>query len=611
MDSVYTVDQIRRAEQPLLEAQEFPDELMQSAAGLVADAARVMLQRRALVTDGRILLAVGGGGNGGDALYAGARLLDDGWDVDAVLLGSDRTTGDTRVHDRALGAFTGAGGTVVSLQDVWPRPPKYRLLIDGVLGTGGAGGVDGDAAVLFTFAATWFIPVLAIDVPSGIDADTGEIPGLVDIDDPVDPEAGTKHPEGLRVLHADRVPGHAIADVTVTFGGLRRAHATTAYCGQVVVGDPRLGAHGDDGSIGVQLERVWWADRQAGEHTDVQTAVAAVPEYPEPRSGGVDRDGPFDFSGTDLEPVSAACYGGPHQPGPYDDKYTGGVVGVCAGSSRYPGAAVLATTGAVRTTSAMVRYVGSGSGDVLRATPEVVCSPAVAETGRVQAWVIGPGRGTDDGAADELAELLSRAEPLLIDADAITQLAERADLRHALVARSDEGIDGPTTLITPHDGEFRRLADAVNTDSPGTVPDPDTDRIGAAVAMATALHCEVLLKGRHSIIVERPVRIRGRRQHDVHTIDAGTSWGATPGSGDVLAGMAGAMMAQSQAQLGRADHVLPEVVALHGRAAEVAAQTGEGYAPTSASRIAEAIPLAWARSSRPITDRRYRLPRPR
>lgn len=602
--TVFTVDQIRRAEQPLLEAQTRPDELMQSAAAGVAAAARMMLERRPVMdTQTGVLLAVGGGGNGGDALYAGRDLLADGWTVDAVLLGRDRDTGDVRVHQDALNVFTAAGGSVVDYGELWTQcPAPYRLLIDGVLGMGGAGGVDPRAATVLDLPNRWLFPLLSVDVPSGIDADTGAVPDPVDAPDPF----GDREVPFL---------SHAIADVTVTFGGWRRAHAVNAWCGQVLLADPAL----DDGrSIGEELAKIdarWHPE--PGVHVGFSQAVEPVAD-PRRTHGGIDHGGRWDSSGTGLSSpdLHAAQLAGPSEPGPYDDKYTGGVVGVCAGSSQYPGAAVLATTAAVRATSAMVRYVGSGSPEVLRATPEVIWSPTVAETGRVQAWVVGPGRSTDEDAASELAELLARPEPLLIDADALTLLSQRSDLREALIARSPDARgtareDRPT-LLTPHAGEFRRLADAVNTalsDGAEPVPDPDTDRIAAAVALSEALHCTVLLKGRHTVIAQRPdlwpgAAAAGTR---VTCIDVGTSWGATPGSGDVLAGITGALMAEVAAKYtaGVSAGAATRAVALHAIAAAVAAETPDGCAPTSASRIADAVPQAWARSGPSTTSRHY------
>lgn len=601
--TVFTVDQIRRAEGPLLDAQTRADELMRSAAAGVAAAARMMLERKPVMGhQTRVLLAVGAGGNGGDALYAGRDLLDDGWEVDAVLLGRDRTTGDVRVHRGALDAFTGAGGTVVDYDDLWTRRPSpYRLLIDGVLGMGGTGGVDALTATVLDLANRWLFPLLSVDVPSGIDADTGAVS---------DPVAATDPLMNVEMPFLS----HAVADVTVTFGGWRRAHAVNASCGQVLLADPAL----DSGeSIGAELRKLdaWWRP-EPGLHVGFSQAVEPAAD-PRREYGGIDHGGRWDPAGTHLAAPGLHASGlqGPAEPGPDDDKYTGGVVGICAGSGRYPGAAVLATTGAVRATSAMVRYIGTGAPEVLRATPEVIWSPTVAETGRVQAWVVGPGRGTDDAAAAELTELLDRPEPLLIDADALTLLAERPELRESLIARSPDARgaarDDRPTLLTPHAGEFRRLAAAVSAVSAVSagIPDPDVDRIGAAVALSRALHCAVLLKGRHTVIAQRPDldpdgEVRDTR---VTCIDAGTSWGATPGSGDVLAGITGALMAETAAkyQVSMAPGAATQAVALHAIAAAVAAETPDGYAPTSASRIADAVPQAWARSGPSTTRRHY------
>lgn len=594
--TVYTVDQIRRAEKPLLDAQTRTDELMQSAAAGVSAAARMMLTRTPVNPRAtRILLAVGGGGNGGDALYAGRDLLAEGWSVDAVLLGRDRTTGEVRAQQTALDAFTGAGGQVVDFDDLWgDRPAPYRLLIDGILGMGGAGGVWPEAAVVLDMADRWMFPLLSVDVPSGIDADTGATPDPVAATDPL---TGADRP----------FPSHAVADVTVTFGGWRRAHAVSSWCGQVLLADPALDSGDSIGDRLAEIDR--WSSRGPGVHVGFSLAVIPAPDARHVR-GGLDHGGRWDpgvpvESGLVEPDLHAAQLQGPAEPGPEDDKYTGGVVGICAGSSTYPGAGVLATTGAVRTTSAMVRYIGGGAPEVLRATPEVIWSPTVAETGRVQAWAVGPGRGTGELAAAELATLLDRPEPLLIDADALTLLAERAELRDKLIARSpgEQGAqrDDRVTLLTPHAGEFRRLAAAVDAG----IPDPDEDRIAATVALAEALHCAVLLKGRHTVVVDRA---RAGRDGDnpstrVICVDAGTSWGATPGSGDVLSGITGALLAEHAARYPRVAFPAARAVALHSLAAAVAAETPDGYAPTSASRIADAVPRAWARSG-PATTRR-------
>lgn len=596
--TVFTVDEIRHAEQPLLDAEHRPDELMQSAAAGVATAARMMLRRTPVPSQQEwILLAVGAGGNGGDALYAGRDLLADGWRVEAVLLGRDRVTGEPRAHTRALAAFTAAGGQVVE-DPATLVEHDHRLLIDGILGMGGSGGLWPEAAGVLARASARRVPVLSVDVPSGVDADTGAVADAVAL-----------HRPGS----GEEVPSHAVADVTVTFGGLRRAHAVSGWCGQVLLADPGLDSGGTIGaSLAEQRSR---QDRPPV--SVVRAQVAAVPlEDPRQFCGDSGCTGAGDPAGTGLVTVGRAVgrdgvIGGPREPGPSDDKYTGGVVGICAGSDRFPGAAVLATTGAVRATSAMVRYIGSGASEVIRVCPEVVWAPTVEESGRVQAWAVGPGRGTGDDAAAELATLLDRPEPLLIDADALTLLAQRPELRRKLLRRSPDprgaGDADAETLLTPHAGEFRRLVAALGEETGGTVvPDPDADRIGAASALAAVLHCSVLLKGRYTVTVERPLlnadgTVGPTR---VTCIDAGTSWGATPGSGDVLSGITGALIAQWAAGPGAGSGaVAPRAAALHALAACIAAHTPDGYAPTSASRIADAVPRAWAQAGAPYTVR--------
>ena len=579
MKAVYTVDEIRRAEQPLLDAQRTTDELMRHAASAVADAARVLLaaeRPRHMEGDG-VLLLVGSGGNGGDALYAGASLLSDGVTVDAVLLGDNP-------HGPALEAFREAGGTVRGddvadqVRDIHER---YRLIVDGIVGLGGSGALREHAAWLIREASILRTPVLAVDVPSGVAADTGEtFPG---------PEATMDaDPHRPDDLEAD-LPGHVTADVTVTFGGMRRAHAVAAACGEVLVAD--IGP-GPGEMLSSMLAKVALEDAAAGKSPRVLASRAVTPENGAGWPEWLRRVGPV------YAPWSPA-------PTAEDDKYTGGVVGVCAGSPCYPGAGVLTSTGAVRATSSMVRYIGDLAPEVVRALPEVVAHDTVSSSERVQSWVVGPGRGTGDDAAAELGELLARPEALLIDADALTLLSERPELLTALRRRTGESLP---TILTPHAGEYRRLAAAIDAGAdPGaaTLPDPAADPIGAADALATDIGCTVLLKGRHTVVAEPPSEDPSTRI--IHVIDAGTSWAATPGSGDVLAGVIGAWMARSMAKGQRLERrhprqrgrwnpmeTVPAAVSIHARAAEIAARTPSGHAPTSASFIAEAIREATA-----------------
>ncbi|GAA4753920.1 NAD(P)H-hydrate dehydratase [Actinomycetospora chibensis] len=202
-------------------------------------------------------------------------------------------------------------------------------------------------------------------------------------------------------------------------------------------------------------------------------------------------------------------------PGPGDDKYSQGVVGIAAGSRTYPGAAVLASGAAALSTSGMVRYAGSAADEVRAAWPEIVATDTVGEAGRVQAWVVGPGLGTDDAGAQTLADVLDTGLPVLADADAVTLLGQHAGLR--------EKAAGAPVLITPHAGEFARVAELTD------------DRVDSARRAAADLGVTLLLKGNATVVAAPDGRVL------VHP--AGSAWLATAGSGDVLSGVAGALLA--------------------------------------------------------------------
>lgn len=577
MKSVFTVDQIRRAENKLFAVQDHPDELMMSAATAVAAVARAMLTHPAgemageSVEEEDILLLVGPGGNGGDALYAGAFLASEGHRVDALLMGGDR------VHERAREFFTAAGGTVMTGK---PHHYDYDLVIDGILGIGGRGGIKVDTAQFMEHFYSSGTPVLAVDIPSGVDADTGALP-----------EPTLVQLEGYETgapIARQKIPTHINADVTITFGGLRRAHAVSAACGYVLMSDIRVkGTNQGAGlSLAEALQEVQFEDASPTLYTSRawRTELENPNAAPVPAVPGVFPIG-SQFILLDMEPT------------PESDKYTGGVVGIVAGSAQYPGAAVLACSGAVRATSSMVRFVGDEAvrGQVLAAHPEVVAAPTIGESGRVQSWVYGPGRGTGEAQVRELATLFGYPEPVLVDADGITLIARSPELLETLRRR-----EGPTVL-TPHKGEFERLADALR-ESGAQIPSAHTDPIGAALAAARELNCCVLLKGRATVVATSDY---------AYVVNAGHSWSATPGSGDVLSGLVGAHLAQSYAELSRLPEFIPDMrlpetavysmvapaVSIHAVAAILSARTEFGYAPTSASRIAEYIPAATARAN--------------
>jgi hydroxyethylthiazole kinase-like uncharacterized protein yjeF len=471
MRHYYSVDAIRGAEAPLLAS--LPDgALMRRAAfGLATEIIRELIVRTGGVAGRRVCAVVGSGDNGGDALWAATFLRRRGAAADAVLLNRDRT------HRKGLVAFRKAGGRIVESVSA-----ATDLVIDGVVGISGSGPLRPAAAEVFAGVAAEAIPVVAVDIPSGIDVDTGAITGPA--------------------VHAA---------LTVTFGGLKPVHAL-ADCGRVTLVD-----------IGLDLP-----------DTDVLGF------------------GPADVAA--RWPV----------PGPRDDKYTQGVTGVLAGSSTYPGAAVLCTGAAVAATSGMVRYAGGAHGEVLAHWPEVIAAPTPASAGRVQAWVVGPGLGTDDTGAAALWFALDTDLPVLVDADGLTMLAAHPEL---VVNRN------APTVLTPHAGEFARLAGAP----------PGDDRVGACRKLADALGATVLLKGNVTVVADPG--------GPVYLNPAGQSWAATAGSGDVLSGMIGALLA---AGLPTAEAAAAAAF-VHARAAALsAADPGPGDAPTSASRIVPHIRAALA-----------------
>lgn len=346
MRHYYPVDAIRDAEAPLLAS--LPDgALMRRAAfGLATAIIGELTARTGGVAGRRVCAVIGSGDNGGDALWAATFVRRRGAAADAVLLNPDHT------HRKGLAAFRKAGGRVVQSVSA-----ATDLVIDGVVGISGSGPLRPAAAEVFAGVEAHGIPVVAVDIPSGIDVATGAITG-----------------PAVR------------AALTVTFGGLKPVHAL-ADCGRVELID-----------IGLDLP---------------PTSKTSV----------------LGFEAADVAarwPV----------PGPRDDKYTQGVTGVLAGSSTYPGAAVLCTGAAVAAHSGMVRYAGGARGEVLARWPEVIASPTPAAAGRVQAWVVGPGLGTDETGAAALWFALDTDLPVLVDADGLTILAAHPEL---MTKRAERG----------------------------------------------------------------------------------------------------------------------------------------------------------------------------
>ncbi|MFE2503455.1 MULTISPECIES: NAD(P)H-hydrate dehydratase [Streptomyces] len=476
MRRAYSVETVRAAEAALM--QRLPEgALMQRAAAGLAAACGDLLRRNGRVYGSRVLLLVGSGDNGGDALYAGARLARRGAGVRALLLAPDRA------HPGGLAAFRAAGGQVVDGPD---GLGVLDLVVDGITGIGGRGGLREDATELVHTVTRDRTPVISVDLPSGVEADTGEV-----------------HGEAVR------------ADATVTFG--------TYKPGLLI--DP------------------------AAEHAGALRLVdiGLGPELPEPP----------DLEALQYADVAALL----PVPGAESDKYRRGVVGVVAGSERYPGAAVLAVAGALRGGAGAVRYVGPGADAVIARFPEaLVHAGPPSKAGRVQAWVVGPGLGDGRQAEAAVADVLAADVPVLVDADGLRLLdAETVRTRTA------------PTVLTPHAGEAAALLGAAREEV-------ESGRLTAVRELAARYRATVLLKGSTTLIAEA-------RDTPVRVNPTGTSWLATAGSGDVLSGLTGSLLAA-----GLPPRDAASVGAyLHG----LAARHGSDGAPVSAQDVADGIPAAW------------------
>ena len=522
-----------------------------------------------------VLLLVGGGHNGADTLLAGGLLSHSGCAVTAVLatehphpvaLEEARSHGVTvyGAGYRSDGAEDWDSAEAVAAVEAFLA--RGGLVLDGLTGIGATGPLRPDAVALIAPLVAAGAPgrrplrVIAVDLPSGTGVDDGTVNGPV-----------------------------LAADCTVTFTCLKGCLCLPParhLCGAVEVVPLGLPAPTSrpiarrpvDGALGDYLTRV-------------------VPE-----------------------------------PGANDHKYTRGVVGLWAGSETYPGAAVLAASGAVLAGAGMVRLTAPRRVEdlVLAARPEVV--PAA---GRSQALVLGPGVDPADTVrADELREVLRptlapardsgggrgadgartgeeassdgatgavpAGAPAVVDAGALSILTELLD----------EGLRcTPRHVLTPHAGEAAALLTALaDSETPEeTARQWNRERVEAHPAHAVREICRlsgatVLLKGATTLIAAP--------HHPLVSVDSGPGWMATAGSGDVLAGVLGAVLAGAAARWERevacaaagadsAQGVLVDSVAagvrLHALAGAYAAAmpgagvVGAGGHPVAALDIAAAL----------------------
>jgi len=471
--------------------------LMEAAASGLAD----YVDR--YIPEGLVVVVCGGGNNGGDG-YAAARILRAAGRQVRVLEAADpaKLSDDARAQRNLLAgeppitfaAELLSGGSVV---------------VDALLGTGFKGKPRGEIAKAIKAISRCALPVVAVDVPSGVDASTGEVQGAA-----------------------------VTAQMTVTFNsdkpGLHinpgRDHAGAVRL--VDIGIP-AGAPLDEASVGLIID---------------EPLIALLPRR-----------------------------------GAHSNKFTSGHLYVAAGSRGLTGAAVLASTGAMRAGAGYVtasvpaseqpvvashlvevmqlslasddgHHSRKGAGELLAAIEE-----------RSGAVLLGPGIGASKGARAFARELATSVkEPLVIDADGLNAFA--GELK-ALRARKQP------TVLTPHEGELARLLDC----SSEKVRE---HRLAQVRAAAKAANATVILKGVDTLICS---------PNGLVAVSPGASPGlATAGTGDVLGGIVGALLARGAEPFVAA----AAAVRLHARAAALAADR-LGTEGMVASDVVADLPLAW------------------
>ncbi len=454
---------------------------------------RAMRERYGEMRGRRVGVLAGKGNNGGDGFVIARHLQNLGALVKVYcLFDPEAVRGDARVHldivremDIPLHVLPDEAA-VREAADEWAR---IELWVDGVFGTGLSSAPRGHVAAALSALSRGAAPVTAIDVPSGMDADTG------------------------------RCPGDAVrADLTVTFGFPKRGHVLhpgPRWTGEVVVAD-----------IGLP--------RAAAEAQGVRT---------------------FLLESQDVAPLIPTYPADAH-------KGTFGHVLVVAGATGKMGAAFLAAAGALRAGAGLVTLAYPAGAEAFgSAPPEVMTLPlpstpagSLSEEGlssgfeaasSMDAVVLGPGLTTHEETVAFVHGWVAQCpKPLLVDADGLNALA---------LGFNGWGEVSVPLCLTPHPGEMARLS--------GRNPqDVQADRIEAARDFARERKVHLALKGAGTVLASP--------EGDVWVNTTGNPGLATGGTGDVLAGAAGSLLAQGLP----AGDALRAAVYLHGLAGDLAAK---------------------------------------
>lgn len=463
--------------------------LMQRAGQAAADLAAALAGRDGAARHAPLLILAGPGNNGGDALEAARLLRQRNFAVHLVLAGlAEKLPADAAAAYRR---FLAEGGETVS---EIPDAPRWSLIVDGLFGIGLVRAVTAPYAGLIeqanALAARDACPLLALDCPSGLDADTGTRRGAT-----------------------------IIASHTITFIG------------------GKAGLYTADGPDCCGIVSIATLD------LDVP---ALLPDVNAGRTVAVD------LFASRLTPRLRNSHKGSY-----------GTAGVVGGAPGMVGAALLAGRAALRLGSGRVRLglldERAPSFDAQQAEL-MLRSPQGVLAGELSALACGPGLGRGDEARTLLENACALPVPLLLDADALNLVAEMPALQSALGARQ------APTLLTPHPAEAARLLAS-------DVAAVQSDRLAAALEIAARLRSWVALKGCGTVIASPDGALF------INT--NGNPGLATAGSGDVLSGLATALLAQGWP----ACDALLAAVHLHGAAADRLVTQGCGPVGLAAGEL--------------------------
>ena len=493
--ALYTVAELRAIEQAAA-ARLPPGALMQRAGQAGANAALDLLPFA--TGRARVLVLAGPGNNGGDALETAAHLAYAGAQVHILHYEGSAAPSAERAHALQRAQGSAARFDATDLPAI--AGGEWNLVIDGLFGIGLARPLHGEFAALVATVNGLGCAILALDVPSGLDADTGAVVG----------------PDGAAV-HATH---------TVTF----------------IADKPGLHTcDGRDHAGAVQLARL-----------DIDAAL-----MPPAR----------------LRINDTALFAHHAQRRRHNThKGSHGDVAVIGGARGMAGAPLLAArmalmSGAGRVYACFVDDAPSHDAHY----PELMCRPAAdADVGRA-ALVAGPGLGNARSAHALLATAIGGDSALLLDADALNLLAADAALQTALAARSQRL--GAPALLTPHPLEAARLLDV-------PVGRVQADRVAAARQLAARLGAVVVLKGSGTVIAAP--------DGQAAINPTGNPALATAGTGDVLSGLCGSLLAQGWP----AWEAALAGVWLHGMAADVLVAEGAGPVGVTAGELIPAIRVA-------------------